>query len=37
MRLTIPPDWHLSRLLVGVAIGLLALLAFKMAERYPLS
>jgi hypothetical protein len=35
MRLTIPPDWHLTWLLLGIALGLLALLVFKVTERYP--
>jgi hypothetical protein len=34
MRLKVPPDWRRAWLLLGVAIGLLVLLAYKAAERY---
>jgi hypothetical protein len=34
MRLKAPPDWHLTWLLLGVAVGLLGLLVFEVAERY---
>jgi hypothetical protein len=34
MRLMILPDWRRTWLLLGVAIGLLALIAYKAAERY---
>jgi hypothetical protein len=33
MRLTEPPDW-LTWLLLGMAVGLLGLIVYKMAERY---
>jgi hypothetical protein len=29
-----PPSWGMSWLLVGVAVGLFALLVFQVAERY---
>jgi hypothetical protein len=35
MRLKVPPGWRLTWLLVGVAVGLLALLVTKLAERFP--
>jgi hypothetical protein len=34
MKITVPPDWRRTWLLVGVAIGLLVLIAYKAAERY---
>ena len=34
MRLTVPPDWRLTWLLLGVAIGLFGLVAYNAAERY---
>jgi hypothetical protein len=35
MKFAVPPDWRLTWLLVGVALGLLALLVYRAAERYP--
>jgi hypothetical protein len=34
MMPTVPPDWRLTWLLLGAAVGLLGLLVFKVAERY---
>jgi hypothetical protein len=34
MKLKVPPDWRLTWLLLGVAIGLLALLVIELAQRY---
>jgi hypothetical protein len=34
MRLKVPPDWRLTWLLSGVALGLIGLLVTKLAERY---
>jgi hypothetical protein len=33
-RLKLPPDWRLTLVLIGVALGLLVLLAYEVAERY---
>jgi hypothetical protein len=34
MRPKVPPDWRLTWLLVGVALGLFVLLVFQLTERY---
>jgi hypothetical protein len=33
-RLKLPPDWRLTLVLIGVALGLLVLLVYEVAERY---
>jgi hypothetical protein len=37
MKFKVPPDWQLTLVLTGLAVGLLALLVIELAERYPLS
>jgi hypothetical protein len=37
MRLKVPPDWRLTLVLMGVALGLLVLLVIQVAARLSLS
>jgi hypothetical protein len=34
VRLDVPPDWQLTLILAGVAVGLLAVLLFEVAKWY---